>query len=602
MALGDELLQFRMALKGNREVDSGLKKTRENVDKLGKTQDQTTRSTTRTDRATGRLTKTYSALGRAARWGLGFLGVGGLFALKESITNTLELSKTTAGLARNLGLTTREASRWAGVAHARDIDSKSLTMSFTTLSRQLVTAARDGGTAMDVFRDMGLTQKEVKRGADDFNWGLMRIATAFGEAEGGALRQASAQKLLGRGYQSILPLFTEGTKSLRDQLGWADKYGLTLTDKTNEPLEKLVSLQRESKVAMLALQVGLVRTLAPALSGAHEELQLFVSTLNSDKLSADEKISRISDQFNRISNMIVDAVIDAIPKASEKAGQMGVKVAVGFARGFMNAPAIGKLAIGLWLITRMGGWGLIGKTGGKVGTRLGKALGMRFLAAVAPALAADIAGAGLGAVLSDQMTALKGRFGRAGTTLGTSMGKGTKMGFLAGFSIVGLMAFMFTRDGQRVYEFGYGIGEKIRNGIKDAITDTLGDAAGSIFDTVTKPAPWLQGITGGWTGGLITPQGVEGYAQGGPILDRRDKIPIMAADGEFMMRKSAVDRFGLPFMQAINRGRVPDPTPINGGAGFGVIRLKNHTILQLPNGEAIAEVVSESVEDEIAFS
>ena len=46
---------------------------------------------------------------------------------------------------------------------------------------------------------------------------MPRLADAFGEAAGGAKRQASAQQLLGRGYATILPLFADGAKGLKEQ-------------------------------------------------------------------------------------------------------------------------------------------------------------------------------------------------------------------------------------------------------------------------------------------------------------------------------------------------------------------------------------------------
>lgn len=71
---------------------------------------------------------------------------------------------------------------------------------------------------------------------------------------------------------------------------------------------------------------------------------------------------------------------------------------------------------------------------------------------------------------------------------------------------------------------------------------------------------------GGNTGGLIRDR-ARGYARGGDIEGRSappqlrprglhptDTIPIWAAPGEFMMRKSAVDLYGNEFMQAVNQG------------------------------------------------
>jgi hypothetical protein len=63
--------------------------------------------------------------------------------------------------------------------------------------------------------------------------------------------------------------------------------------------------------------------------------------------------------------------------------------------------------------------------------------------------------------------------------------------------------------------------------------------------------------------GILTSQmvnGPEGKATGGPIKGGsgvKDDVPIMAMGGEFMMRRTAVDKYGQSFMDALNRGLVP---------------------------------------------
>ncbi|MFJ4990072.1 hypothetical protein ACIP9H_40530 [Streptomyces sp. NPDC088732] len=51
-----------------------------------------------------------------------------------------------------------------------------------------------------------------------------------------------------------------------------------------------------------------------------------------------------------------------------------------------------------------------------------------------------------------------------------------------------------------------------------------------------------------------------GLATGGPVrgpgTGTSDDVPIMASNGEFMMRTAAVDKYGLAFMEAVNSGRL----------------------------------------------
>ncbi len=55
-------------------------------------------------------------------------------------------------------------------------------------------------------------------------------------------------------------------------------------------------------------------------------------------------------------------------------------------------------------------------------------------------------------------------------------------------------------------------------------------------------------------------QGPQGKARGGLIeggSGQKDDVPIMAMGGEFMMKQSAVNKYGVNFMEALNRGLIP---------------------------------------------
>lgn len=422
MALSDELLAIRLELKGVREAVEGFKSVDKAQESVSHSTTKAGAAASRAEKKTSGLTRAYQSLGKTARWGLGFLGVGGVFALKSAIEHSEELSKTTTGLTRNLDLSTNVASRWGAVAQARDIDSKSLTMSFTTLSKQMTEAGRKGGTLLTPFHQLGITQAEAKKGSKDFEWGLMRVTRALGEAHGGAVRQTAAQKLLGRGYQTILPLFSEGTKGLKEQLHWADKYGVTLDGKTNSSLMDMVQAQRESKVAMLGLQLSLTKALMPAIEGGEKELQKFIATLNDPNMSGDEKIAAIEKQFEHLEDKLVDVLTAALPSMAEHGGELGVKLAGAIWHGFIHSDTLGKLVIGAWLFHAMGGFGMIGSLGARVGGKLATSLGWKFLATVAPYFAAEAGVEGLGAALTSQMAGLRTLFAAEGAILGTALG------------------------------------------------------------------------------------------------------------------------------------------------------------------------------------
>lgn len=229
-----------------------------------------------------RLEKTgKSSLGNlakvAASAGAAFLSIG---AAKTAITTTEELARTTLGLSRNLGLTVEEASRWGAVAKARNVDTTTLNASFTALSRAIATAADDSGSKYAKFlHALGFTQADIHRSTGDFNFAILKLADGFGSVEGGARRAAVAQALLGKSSQTTLPIFTAGSKALREQLELADKYHVTLKGKTIKSLEELVRAQRESEFATMGLNVAFGTFLAPTLTKGLQDVNQFVQEM-----------------------------------------------------------------------------------------------------------------------------------------------------------------------------------------------------------------------------------------------------------------------------------------------------------------------------------
>lgn len=69
-------------------------------------------------------------------------------------------------------------------------------------------------------------------------------------------------------------------------------------------------------------------------------------------------------------------------------------------------------------------------------------------------------------------------------------------------------------------------------------------------------------------------RGAHGRAGGGPISGpgtrTSDSIPLWGSDGEYMVQASSVDKYGLPFMNALNAGRLSTALPAWGAASARV--------------------------------
>jgi hypothetical protein len=369
----------------------------------GRETDRFAKNASRTSRTTDRLRSSLvSAAGAAAGAALAYVSVA---QARQAITTTQELGLATKGLHRNLGIATKEASRWAAVSRARGIDSKALTMGFTTLSRKIEEAKTGTESSVDAFKALGVTQADLRKTGGDFTKQVTILADAFGNAEGSTKRQAAAQKLLGRGYQTLLPMFSQGAKGLKEQLRWADEFGAVMGGDTVAAIDEYTTAQRKTKVAMMGLQIGFSRMLLPVLSDAQGEFQNFVKVLNSD-LSTDRKLEVIQKQLIRLSDGLLSLVERMAPQLAQRAGEVGARMAGALAQGFLETGLLGKVAIGM-LVTRMlGGPAVIMAAGSKIGAMLSAGMG-KGMAGGAAAGAAGGAGAAAGGIAASMKSYAK---------------------------------------------------------------------------------------------------------------------------------------------------------------------------------------------------
>jgi len=136
-------------------------------------------------------------------------------------------------------------------------------MAFNTLSKQIVQAKTGSASATRSFKELGITQEELKKTSPDKL--LFKIADGMESAGRGAERQAAAATLFGRGWKTVVPVLREGSKNMKEQLDLANKYGAAFGGKSVKSIHDLIQTERELKIAQLGLQVQFTEKIAPAL-------------------------------------------------------------------------------------------------------------------------------------------------------------------------------------------------------------------------------------------------------------------------------------------------------------------------------------------------
>ena len=192
---------------------------------LVRTDKTTATATTRTSQL-GKATRTAgsklrSAAGYAAGAAAAYLSIS---QAKAAVETTQNLAQASASLSTNLGLNVKQASRWASVAKTRDISTKALNELHHPLDDQAGHAMHEGaghGEAMEPFtRARDHARAGSAEGWRQLQQTLPTVADAFGDAEGGAKRQAAAPRCsvaaTGRCCRC-----RQGANALREQLVWA---------------------------------------------------------------------------------------------------------------------------------------------------------------------------------------------------------------------------------------------------------------------------------------------------------------------------------------------------------------------------------------------
>lgn len=357
---------------------AALRKFDKTVVRSGTNAKGATDTTSRLDKATGSLGR---SLGTAARYAAGaaaaYLSVS---QARAAVTTTQELANTSAVLARNLGLSTKQASRWASVAQTRDISTRQMNASFATLTQRLTDAKKGTEESVEAFRALGVTQKDLDATGGNFQKQLLVVADALDEAKGGAARQDAAITLLGRGYQTLLPIMGRGSEELREQLSLGDKYGATMGKNVVATQMNLTAELRESQRAWQGLQVTFTSAITPALQTVNKEFQNISRILASDRLTDADKFRKVSRIIGDWAEKALSAFIAILPKLAEEAAEAGPRIALALGKGFINASIWGKLFAAGWLITKMGGLAMFRKSGERSGKTFGRAFGPGMVA------------------------------------------------------------------------------------------------------------------------------------------------------------------------------------------------------------------------------
>lgn len=280
------------------------------------------------------------------RYGAGMVGgglVGGLAGylsvegMKSAIESTQQLALQTKALSSVTGMDSKTASEWIAIANARGIASKSLGTSFKALSTQTLGALNGSKASVKVFREMGISQKDLKGTSGDLSSELGLVADHLNKMPGGAEKTALAGKLLGKNFLALMPMLSEGSKKMAEQRKEAAALGVTLGGNATQNAKKLEDATIHLKIAQQALQVQFAEHVAPALISVTEDGIKLFGVLRKDLGPAFHfvtgEVKDVTHWLGEHKTVLKGVEYALIGVAGAFVGLKVIRTAVGFVRG-----------------------------------------------------------------------------------------------------------------------------------------------------------------------------------------------------------------------------------------------------------------------------
>ena len=200
----------------------------------------------------------HSLMGHATTGILGgIVGLASIKGIDKAVKSTGELAVRAMTMNRVMGMSTNTAMQWIAIAQAHGVAANSVGMAFKTLGTQAEHATAGTKASVEAFTTLGITHQQLAAHSHDLSGMLGLVADQFNKMPGGAEKTALGAKLLGRGFQSLIPLLADGSKGLAEQRKMAAAYGITLGGNPLQNVKKLHEAEVNLKLAQTGLQVQL---------------------------------------------------------------------------------------------------------------------------------------------------------------------------------------------------------------------------------------------------------------------------------------------------------------------------------------------------------
>jgi hypothetical protein len=249
---------------------------------------------TTTDKMKAGITKAAGAIGAA---------LGGMFAL-ETVNQLRNMSKAALDVvgslgeeAQQLGVTTDALQEFRFVASQTGIEQGEIDKALQRITRTLGDLANPTKVQTAALEKLGITAKELK-GVDAAEF-MGMLADGMNKLPDAASKSSVGFDLLGKSFQTLLPLLNEGSKGINQMIAEAQAAGIVLSEEqikqADEYADRLTFLQLKTDAALNSL---LAKNGEATVKMEEDWAKMKIALIN---LSID--IQKFADNFGRAMDM-----------------------------------------------------------------------------------------------------------------------------------------------------------------------------------------------------------------------------------------------------------------------------------------------------------
>ena len=193
------------------------------------------------------------------------VAAGGLAALllefKKAVSTFEQWGGSIKTITRLTGVSTEEASRFAGQWKAFGIDASKGITALKFLEKNIYAAEQAAGPARDAFKQLGIKMSTLKDLTPGNQIAYVRQQLSLLTDNG--KRTALTLKLMGRGGTDMMKWVTASPAKISKLNGTLEQLGLVWGDKQIKSFEDLAAKQHEMELYMMAFQVKVAQSVVP---------------------------------------------------------------------------------------------------------------------------------------------------------------------------------------------------------------------------------------------------------------------------------------------------------------------------------------------------